>query len=131
MKPACPTSAPLVLVVEDSAECAATIEIAVAALGGIAVQTAASAEEALRILDRGGVAAIITDLHLPSMDGLEFVAAVRRDERHSAVPILVISGDADPGTPVRVLNGGATAFFSKPYSPAAVRRALKELIHGS
>jgi CheY-like chemotaxis protein len=40
----------------------------------------------------------------------------------------LISGDSDPGLPARALAEGADAFFSKPYSPSAVRRKLEQLI---
>jgi DNA-binding NarL/FixJ family response regulator len=44
------------------------------------------------------------------------------------MPVLVISGDSDPRTPARVIAAGAQAFFAKPYSPAAIRRKLEELL---
>ena len=117
-----------VLIVEDSDDCATTIEIALASMPGVSVTVAATAEEALRVLDSVPVVAIVTDLHLPAMDGLELVARIRSRALNSGVPIVVISGDAHPGTPERALRGGASAFFSKPYSPGAVRRTLEELI---
>ncbi len=45
------------------------------------------------------------------------------------MPILVISGDPNPDTPQRALRAGANAFFAKPFSPAAVRRMLEELLN--
>ena len=60
----------------------------------------------------------------------ELVAHLRRESRYASIPILVISGDADPDTPRRALSVGADAFFAKPYSPGAVRQKLEELIYG-
>ena len=118
----------LVLVVEDSADCAATIEIALAPLSGIEVRVLRPAEEALRGLGGAKLAAVITDIQLPGMDGLEFVACLRGDKSFSTVPILVISGASDLDAPARALAAGATAFFSKPFSPGAVRQKLEALI---
>jgi two-component system, sensor histidine kinase and response regulator len=118
----------LVLVVEDSADCAATIEIALAPLSGIEVRVLRTAEEALRSLGEAKLAAVITDIQLPGMDGLELVACLRGDENFSSVPILVISGASDRDAPARALAAGATAFFSKPFSPGAVRQKLEALI---
>ncbi len=120
----------LVLVVEDSDDCAATLEIALDAYSGFAVQVTGSAEEAMRALEHSDVGAVITDLHLPEMDGLEFISKLRQDDRFAHLPVLVISGDADPETPRRARSAGASAFFSKPYSPGAVRQKLEELIDG-
>ena len=118
-----------VLIVEDAEDCATTLEIALSALRQVTVRHADSAESALQALDREPVAVVVTDVHLPEMDGFELVSRLRRHPRHSGVPILVISGDSDPATPRRALNLGANAFFAKPYSPAAVRQKVVELIH--
>lgn len=90
---------------------------------------AASAEQALRLLVQQHVCAIITDLHLPRMSGFELIRRVRELPGYAGVPILVISGDSDPGTPDRIRSLGANAFFSKPYSPAAVRKKLEMLLN--
>ena len=120
-----------VLIVEDVDDCAAILEIALSPLQNVAIRHADSAESALRALDNESVSVLVTDVHLPVMDGFELVSSIRRHPRHSHVPILVISGDADPATPSRALNLGANAFFGKPYSPAAVRQKIEELIHAN
>ena len=89
----------------------------------------ASSEEALKILERDPVSALVTDLHLPRMGGLELIAHARALPRASRLPIVVLSGDSDPRTPERVLGAGADAFFAKPYSPAAVRQKLEHLMN--
>ena len=129
MTPAHDTPDRVVLVVEDAEDCSATLDIALHSIAGISVRFAATAEEALHIIERANVSAVITDLHLPAMDGFELVSRIRRQSRYAAIPIVVISGDADPDTPRRALSLGANAFFPKPYSPGAVRQKLEELIH--
>jgi len=120
-----------VLIVEDAEVCATTLEIALSTIGGLEIRRAGSAESALKALDSEPVSVLVTDVHLPVMDGFKLVSTVRRHPRHSGVPILVISGDADPATPSRALELGANAFFGKPYSPAAVRQKIEELIHAN
>jgi CheY-like chemotaxis protein len=118
----------LILVVEDSEDCASTLEIALDSLAGVEVRFLRTAEEALGLVRGAPIAAIITDIQLPGMDGLEFVSYLRRDGDHSRLPILVISGAAERDAPARALAAGATAFFSKPFSPGAVRQKLEALI---
>ena len=120
-----------VLIVEDADACATTLEIALSTIRNLVVRHAGSAESALRTLDAEPISLLITDLHLPAMDGLELVTEVRRRPSYSQMPILVISGDADPGTPKRALQLGANGFFGKPYSPAAVRQKIEELINAT
>ena len=71
------------------------------------------------------ITALVTDLHLPRMDGFQLIAAVRAG---SDMPIMVISGDNDPRTLERLVTLGASAYFPKPYSPSQVRQRLEELI---
>ena len=117
-----------VLIVEDSDDCAETLELAFIGLKNVSVTIARSAEEALERLSAGRIAAVVTDLHLPQMDGLHLLNELRTRNNGHYTPVLVISGDSDPRTPRRVMEAGAQAFFSKPYSPAAVRKKLEELL---
>jgi len=119
-----------VLVVEDTDLCDA-LEVALTKVPRVRVRTVATAEEALRWLAEDDICALVTDLHLPHMDGFELIEAVRAHPRRASLPILVISGDSDPRTPARLAGLGANAYFSKPYSPAEVRSRLEQLIDAS
>ncbi len=118
----------LILLVDDAEMCAVTLEIAFSDVPGLVVNTARTAEEAIAALSHNAVDAVVTDLHLPGMDGFELIARIRGDARLVDLPIIVISGDTDPRTPERVLALGANAFFLKPYSPAAVRRKVEQFL---
>jgi DNA-binding response OmpR family regulator len=121
----------LVLIVEDVESCRDTLEVALMELPDLAVQSVTSGEEALEWLAANEVCALVTDLHLPHMDGCELIEAIRFELKRSSMPILVISGDGDPFTPDKVTRLGANAYFAKPFSPAEVRHKLAELINGA
>jgi CheY-like chemotaxis protein len=127
-----------ILIVEDSDVCRSTLEVALTKLPGFAVRAVKTAEQALDCLAHAPaeeeICALVTDLNLGqmnvrSMDGFDLISSIRSNPRRSALPILVISGDSDPGTPARLAGIGANAYFSKPYSPAAVCRKLEQLVH--
>jgi len=122
-----------VLIVEDSENSAATLEIAVMSIPDLSVLMARSGIEALRILGRNEqpIGAIITDLNMPRMDGFEMIRRIREDTRLAATPIIVVSADTDPSTPERIARLGVDAFFAKPYSPAQVRRKLEQVLNGT
>ena len=124
---------PAVLIVEDSENSAATLEIAFMGIPGLSVLMANSALEAWRLLEANGrqVQAIVTDLNMPRMDGYELIRRVREDQRLSATPIIVVSADTDPNTPERVGQMGVSAFFAKPFSPSQVRRKLEQILNGT
>jgi CheY-like chemotaxis protein len=122
-----------VLVVDDSENNAAMLEIALSNIPEVTVVLASSAFEAWRILSGAGssIRAIVTDLNMPRMDGFELIRRIRADRRLEATPIVVVSADTDPGTPERVSQMGVSAFFPKPFSPAQVRRKLEQILNGT
>jgi two-component system chemotaxis response regulator CheY len=120
-----------VLLVDDAEDCLATLAMALQTMTQVDVRSVRSAEDAIEELARGQVSAVITDIQLPSMTGLDLISWIRRDPRLRALPIVVVSADADPDAPRKALASGANAFFPKPFSPAAIRKKLEELIHAS
>lgn len=119
-----------VLIVEDEDNVTA-LEIALATLEGVTVLISSNAGDALELLRRpsSAIAAIVTDLRLPLMDGFEFIKAIRADDRYSRLPVIVVSGETNPEVAERLRALGANAFFPKPYSPLEVRTTLKGLLH--
>ena len=94
---------------------------------GLTVETADSAAAALdRIADRD-YDAIVTDIKMPGMDGLELLAQIRT--RRPDTPTLMISGHGETNLVVEALRGGAHDFIPKPidreYFVASLRRALQ------
>ena len=118
-----------ILVVDDAEDCIATLELALETLPDLVIRPALSAEAALADLESGTFSAVITDVQLPEMSGLELVARIRENPRLRSLPILVVSADANPSTPALALGLGANAYFAKPFSPSAMRKKLEELIH--
>jgi CheY-like chemotaxis protein len=118
---------PTVLIVEDADTCASTLEIVFSPLG-VSVITAMNGEQAIRLLEDGDhhLAAIVTDLEMRGMDGFELIERVRGHRVHGRIPIMVITGTSDPEAQERVQKLGANAFFTKPYSPAAVRETMEQ-----
>lgn len=116
----------LILFVDD--EPAAAVELALAALGPVRVFR--SAESAAAFIENGeAVAAVVTDLDFPSMDGLALIQRIRTARGHKNTPIVVVSGSAEPDAPARAMALGAGAFFSKPCSPGKLRRRVEDLMH--
>ena len=121
----------IVLIVEDTEYCATLLEVALLSLPGIELRIASTAQEALNLLynETTNIAAMVTDLHMPRIDGFDLIALVRSLPRYLHLPILVISGDSDSNTPERLRSLGADAYLPKPYSPAEVRTTLERLLN--
>jgi DNA-binding response OmpR family regulator len=116
-----------ILVIEDSDSIRCMIETLVTARGHDveAVSTGAKGIDAA-IARRPDV--ILLDLHLSGgFDGFEVCRSLRTAARTSTVPILVISALSDDASRQRAIEGGATAFYTKPFSPTALLKELDAL----
>lgn len=72
---------------------------------------------------------VLMDLHMPVMDGLDAIAAIRRYEEEVGVPpvpIMVLSADSQEKTRHAVLAHGASGFVTKPIDPEALVRTVEE-----
>jgi CheY-like chemotaxis protein len=122
-----------VLIVDDTEASAAALEFACAAIPGIGLSIVSSALEAVRVLRNPGqpVSAVLTDIRMPYMDGFDLIRFIRADQRFAGTPIIVVTADTDPDTPARAALLGANAYFTKPFSPRAVRETLERLLNGN
>ena len=71
---------------------------------------------------------VLMDLHMPLMDGMDAIAAIRRHEEASGVapiPIMVLSADSQERTRHAVLAHGASGFVTKPLDPQALVHAVE------
>src|SRR5262249_55557876 len=75
---------------------------------------------------RGEMRAVITDLHMPQMDGLAFIRALRRTLPD--IPVIVASGHLDGGPAKELKRLGVTVLLDKPFTQAMLANALRAVI---
>ena len=106
-------SAPCILVVEDNDMNMQLVEFLLEE-GGYSIVKATSGEEALAITREQAPDLILMDIHLPGMDGLSVVRAMKADARTARVPILALTAHAMRGDKDRFLEAGCDGYISKP-----------------
>lgn len=77
------------------------------------IKTAANGKEAVALVKAGGIDAILSDINMPVMDGLEMLHSIR--ELGMETPVVFITGYADKDTAIEALRLGATDFLEKPF----------------
>jgi CheY-like chemotaxis protein len=82
---------------------------------GHAIHWAKDGAEALDRLKALHIDLLLLDLHLPGVDGMEVLSAVRKDRALSRLPVLVITADAMAGVSEWVLKEGADRYLAKPF----------------
>lgn len=85
--------------------------------------------EALRQLDHYQVDMILTDIHMPFMDGLSLIEHLRAGERYRDIPIVIISASPQAETSIEALEKGATAYISQPFSSWELSRIVVDSLN--
>jgi two-component system nitrogen regulation response regulator NtrX len=93
---------------------------------GYEVLEAASGPEGLEALKRESPDAVVLDIKMPGMDGMEVLQAARARDAHT--PIVMISGHGDIPTAVEAIHKGAYDFLEKPLESDRVLTALRNAI---
>lgn len=88
---------------------------------GCSPVSAASGEEALKLVRREKPLLILSDISMPGMDGYELCRILKNDKMAKNIPIIFISAFDDPKDIVEGLNLGGADYITKPFIPEVVR----------
>lgn len=98
---------------------------------GYSVIEAQDGVQALDEIDRSAPDALVLDLHLPRLDGYQVLKHIRARPGTAALPVLVLTARGDEESEVKVFEGGANDFITKPFRPRALSARLKALLRKS
>lgn len=115
-----------ILVVEDNADLADYIAKCVG--GKCVVYKAVNGQEGMEKAREIVPDAIISDVMMPVMDGLELCKKVREDEVTCHIPVIMITAKVTENDRIRGLEAGADAYLSKPFSQEELRVRLEKLM---
>lgn len=74
---------------------------------------------------------VLLDINMPRMDGLEFLAEVKKDLALAAVPVVIVSTEGREEDTERGLEAGAVAYIRKPFKSAEISDIVSVLGEGS
>lgn len=114
-----------ILVVEDDTRVARALARGLEG-EGFAVDVAATGEEGRWFADENPYDAMVLDVMLPGLDGLELCAALRAAGNWT--PVLMLTAKDAPDDEARALDGGADDFLGKPFSYAVLLARLRALL---
>jgi two-component system response regulator FixJ len=93
---------------------------------GFRVRDYASGPDFLADPDGAGPGCLITDMHMPGMNGLELIGAMQVRARR--LPVIVITARADARLFARLRDAGASAVFEKPLDEESLLRAIEQVV---
>jgi two-component system response regulator RegX3 len=116
---------PRVLLVEDEPVTRTVIEAWLLS-DGYAVQSAATGEEALRLLAIGAYALLVTDICLGAMDGIDLLVRARAIDPD--LDVIVLTGSATLDSAIAAVNHGACAYLRKPVARGELQRQARAAV---
>jgi signal transduction histidine kinase len=117
------TNAPILIVDDDAALLQALPQVVDLRMKDVQVETADSAQQALSLIRENDYDAIVSDVKMPGMDGIELLAQIR--EVRPDTPVVLITGHGDHGLAIQAIRGGAYDYILKPIDRDAFISALK------
>jgi signal transduction histidine kinase/CheY-like chemotaxis protein/HPt (histidine-containing phosphotransfer) domain-containing protein len=118
----------LVLIAEDHSVNRAVLLHQLDAIG-FAADAADDGQQALEMFTAGGYAMVLTDLHMPRLDGYELAGAIRRHEAEhgwARTPVMALTANVMHGEPQRCRDAGMDDFAAKPTTIPLLAAKLRE-----
>ncbi len=121
------------LIVDDSSVMRKIIERSLrqAGLNLAVVHEAGSGTEALDVLKAKEVDLILSDINMPSMDGLEFLRQLRAQNLAPGVPVVMITTESSEEHVKQAIQAGARGYIRKPFTAEQVKERVLPLVNAA
>ncbi len=119
------------LIVDDSSVMRKIVERALrqAGLESLVVHEAGSGVEGLELLKGRKVHLILSDINMPSMDGLEFVRQIQMQNLAPGVPVVMITTESSEEHVRQAIQAGAQGYIRKPFTAEQVKERVVSLLN--
>ena len=97
----------------------------------VEIAEAGSGLEAIERLSIAPVDAVILDLNMPDMHGLEVLAFIRGHQTLRSIPVAVLTTRGDEDSRTAAASAGASAYFTKPFQGSNLAPAIAQLMERS
>jgi two-component system chemotaxis response regulator CheY len=121
------------LIVDDSSVMRKIVERALrqAGLDAMVVFEAGSGADGLEVLRSKQVDLILSDINMPSMDGLEFVRQIKAQNLAPGVPVVMITTESSEEHVKQAIEAGARGYIRKPFTAEQVKERVLPLLKAS
>lgn len=116
-----------ILIVEDEKDAAEIIDSLLRHYH-LTADHVSSAEDALQLLSRQPYNALIVDLFLPGMDGLELIRRIRQQPELAALPCIAVTAYNSSGLKKQTYHAGFNRYYPKPLDPTELVQGLHDIL---
>lgn len=116
-----------ILTVDDSPSVRKMVEFSLKSKG-YAMGAAGDGQEALDRLSEDRYDAIILDVNMPRMNGLEFLEKIKSDADHASIPVIMLTTEGQDEDRDRAMSLGAADYIVKPFKPTQLLSLLDAIL---
>jgi CheY-like chemotaxis protein len=117
-----------VLLIDDSAIMRMMLKSLLKQVDLTDVTEAGNGIEGMAVLAKTAIDIVFLDLHMPQMDGAEFLKAVKQKPEFAKLPVIVISSDSEATQTEELKRLGASCYITKPFRVEGLRQALEAAV---
>ena len=115
------------LTVDDSPSVRKLVKFTLKAKG-YQVSSAADGAEALDLVKQEDFDAIILDINMPRMNGLEFLKHIKAHDQYASIPVIMLTTEGQDDDKDKAVALGATAYMVKPFKPTQLLTLLEKIV---
>jgi two-component system chemotaxis response regulator CheY len=115
-----------ILVADDSMATRSLVAAALADLKHVQVERVSTGIEAIKLLSTTSIDLVLSDIHMPEINGLELVRFIKSDQRLRSIPVIVISTEAAEDDRRRALALGADDYLPKPFTAPQLQHIINK-----
>lgn len=116
-----------ILTVDDSPSVRKMVEFSLKSKG-YTMGSAGDGVEALEQLAQDQYDAVVLDVNMPRMNGLEFLEKMKTHDEYAAIPVIMLTTEGQDEDRDKAMALGATAYIIKPFKPTQLLALLEDLI---
>lgn len=120
-----------ILVVDDSPTIRRMVRTALGSLQDVAFAEAGTGLQAIETLAVQPVQAVVLDLNMPDMHGLDVLRFLRSHQQYREMPVLILTTRGDETSREAAIGAGASRYMTKPFSPSVLASSIRELLQSS
>lgn len=119
---------PAALVVDDFASMRSVVAEVLKKVGFTDISQASNGRTALaRLAENTKIGLVVSDWHMPEMNGLELLLAIKANPALAHIPVLMLTAEGQRGNVLDAMQSGAAGYIVKPFTPTALQTRLESM----
>lgn len=116
-----------ILIVDDMATMRRIVKNILKQLGYGNTEEAENGQEGLQKLQADSYGFVVSDWNMPVMTGIDMLRAIRADEKLKALPVLMVTAEAQQANLVEAIQAGVSNYIVKPFTAETMQEKMEKI----